>query len=109
MVPTIRHIRSSRSCVPRIVAIVLAAAMWLFPFRSPSRQSAGRYDGFVVVRTLDLTQWAGRWVAVDADGRVRRDADSLADLMAVLTADGVEDLEVMRAPSPGDPVVYGLG
>jgi len=62
-----------------------------------------------VVRTLDLTKWAGRWVAVDRDGRVRRDADSLSDLMSALAADGIADLEVMRAPLPGDPVVYGLG
>jgi hypothetical protein len=62
-----------------------------------------------VVRTLDLTNWAGRWVAVDGHGRVRRDADSLSDLVSALAADGIADLEVMRAPSPGDPVVYGLG
>ena len=62
-----------------------------------------------MVRTLDLTQWAGRWVAIDEDDRVQRDAGSLRDLMVILDADGVEGLSIMRAPTPGEPVVYGLG
>lgn len=62
-----------------------------------------------MVRTLDLSEWAGRWVAVDANDNVCRDAASLADLLAILDADGIEGAEVMRAPAPGEPVVYGLG
>ena len=62
-----------------------------------------------MVRTLDLTQWAGRWVAVDSSDRVLRDAPSLADLLAVLAEEPVGDVEVMRAPAPDEPVVYGLG
>lgn len=62
-----------------------------------------------MVRTLDLTMWAGRWVAVDVDGNVCRDAASLAELLAILESDGIEGTEIMRAPAPGEPVVYGLG
>ncbi len=62
-----------------------------------------------MVRTLDLAQWAGRWVAIDEDDRVQRDAGSLKELMAILDAEGVEGLSIMRAPAPGEPVVYGVG
>ena len=72
------------------------------------RRAVHWYD-LAMVRTLDLTKWAGRWVAVDADGNVCRDAASLAELMAIIDADGIEGAEVMRSPAPGEPVVYGLG
>ena len=62
-----------------------------------------------MVRTLDLAKWAGRWVALDDDDQVQRDAETLKDLMAILDAEGVEGLSIMRAPVPGEPVVYGLG
>jgi hypothetical protein len=29
--------------------------------------------------------------------------------MAILDAEGVEGLSIMRAPAPGEPVVYGVG
>ena len=61
-----------------------------------------------MVRTLDLAKWAGRWVALDDDDQ-SRDAETLKDLMAILDAEGVEGLSIMRAPVPGEPVVYGLG
>lgn len=67
-----------------------------------------RYALFVV-RTLDLTEWAGRWVGVDSEGLVRCDAASLAELLSVVADRGVHDVQVMRAPAPGEPVVYGLG
>lgn len=62
-----------------------------------------------MVRTLDLTSWAGRWVALDGHDNVARDAETLMDLMAILDAEGVEGVSIMRAPVPGEPVVYGLG
>jgi hypothetical protein len=62
-----------------------------------------------MVRTLDLAKWAGRWVALDDDDQVQRDAETLKDLMAILDSEGVEGLSIMRAPVPGEPVVYGLG
>ncbi len=62
-----------------------------------------------MVRTLDLTPWAGRWVAVDTTNQVRCDAPSLAELLTVLSHAEVDDVEVMRAPAPDEPVVYGLG
>lgn len=64
---------------------------------------------FGMVRTLDLTGWAGRWVALDDHDIVVRDAETLEDLMAILDAEGVEGVSIMRAPVPGEPVVYGLG
>ncbi len=62
-----------------------------------------------MVRTLDLTPWAGRWVAVDTANHVRCDASSLAELLDVLAVAALADVEVMRAPAPDEPVVYGLG
>ena len=62
-----------------------------------------------MVRTLDLSPWAGRWVAVDATNHVRCDAPSLAQLLDLLALAEVGDVEVMRAPAPDEPVVYGLG
>lgn len=37
-----------------------------------------------MVRTLDLANWAGRWIALDESDRVARDAETLEDLMAAL-------------------------
>ena len=62
-----------------------------------------------MVRTLDLTDWAGRWVALDEHDRVVRDAETLEDLMSIIDTDGLEGVSIMRAPVPGEPVVYGLG
>jgi hypothetical protein len=62
-----------------------------------------------MVRTLDLSPWAGRWVAVDHANQVRCDAPSLAQLLDVLAVTDVGEVEVMRAPAPDEPVVYGLG
>ena len=57
----------------------------------------------MMVRTLDLTQWAGRWVAVDTANQVRCDAPSLAALLDVLAVTDVGDVEVMRAPAQDEP------
>lgn len=67
-----------------------------------------RYD-LTMARTLDLSQWAGHWVAVDTENRVRSDAATLAELLAAINAADFGEVEVMRAPAPDDPVVYGLG
>ena len=65
--------------------------------------------GLDMVRTLDLTDWAGRWVALDEHDRVVRDAETLEDLMSIIHTDGLEGVSIMRAPVPGEPVVCGLG
>ena len=62
-----------------------------------------------MVRTLDLAKWAGRWVALNENDVVLRDADTLKALLAIVDADGIEGVSIMRAPAPGEPVVYGLG
>ena len=61
-----------------------------------------------VVRTLNLTQWAGRSAAIDTTNHVRCDAPSLAALLDVLAVTDAGDVEVMGAPAPDEPVVYGL-
>jgi hypothetical protein len=40
---------------------------------------------------------------------VRSDAASLAELLAAIAEANLNDVEVMRAPAPDEPVVYGLG
>lgn len=75
--------------------------------RGAAEHRTGTVEG--MVRTLDLAEWAGCWVALDTDDRVQRHAATLSELMAVIDADGVEGLEIMRAPVPGEPVVFGLG
>jgi hypothetical protein len=62
-----------------------------------------------MVRTLDLGRWAGRWVALDENDEVQRDADTLKALMAIIHADGIEGVSIMRTQVPGEPVVYGPG
>lgn len=34
---------------------------------------------------------------------------TLKALLAIVGADGIERVWIMRAPAPGEPVVYGLG
>ena len=62
-----------------------------------------------MVRTLDLTPWAGRWVALDSADFVCCEAPTLAELLDTLATAGVGDVEVMRAPALDEPVIYGLG
>jgi hypothetical protein len=61
-----------------------------------------------MVRTLELSKWAGKWVAVDTDDRVQLFADELGDLVDEVDRLDLE-VEIMRAPVPGAPVVFGLG
>jgi hypothetical protein len=62
-----------------------------------------------MVRTLDLGRWAGRWLALDENDEVQRDADTLKALMAIIDADGIEGVSIMRTRVRGEPVVYGPG
>lgn len=62
-----------------------------------------------MVRTLDLQRWAGQWVAVDPDGHVHASAIELPDVIAQAEQLDADDLEIMRAPVPGEPVAFGLG
>jgi len=62
-----------------------------------------------MIRTLELRRWAGRWVALRADDHVRRDAETLRELMALVEREGLADVEIMRAPIPGEPVLFGPG
>jgi len=66
-------------------------------------------DAFAGYPSTVLADWAGRWVALDEHDQVGRDAETLEDLMTILETDGVEGVSLMRAPVPGEPVVYGLG
>lgn len=62
-----------------------------------------------MVRTLDLANWAGRWVALGENDEALRDADTLKALLAIVDADGIERVSIVIAPAPGEPVVHGLG
>ena len=70
--------------------------------------SAASYHG-VVIRSLRLEDWAGRWVAVNGVGRVVADAESVSDLLRDLRENEIEGVEIMRAPNPQQPAAYGLG
>ena len=61
-----------------------------------------------MIRTLNLDAWAGRWVAVGKDGKVQASAAELDALIAEVDELDL-DVEIMRAPVPGEPVVFGLG
>jgi hypothetical protein len=76
------------------------------PTRPPETNSS-RYSE-CMIRTLDLHQWAGQWVALDNDGRVHASAAALDALMSEIDKSDL-DLEIMRAPVPGEPLVFGLG
>ena len=59
-------------------------------------------------RTLNLDAWAGKWVAVGNGGVVQASASELAALIAEVDRLDL-DVEIMRAPVPGEPLVFGLG
>jgi hypothetical protein len=61
-----------------------------------------------MIRTLNLDAWAGMWVAVGKDGSVRTSAHDLDALIAEVDRLDL-DVEIMRAPVPGEPLVFGLG
>jgi Family of unknown function (DUF5678) len=61
-----------------------------------------------MVRTLHLERWAGQWVAVGRDDHVVASASELAELIAQVDELDL-DVEIMRAPIPGEPLVFGLG
>jgi hypothetical protein len=61
-----------------------------------------------MIRTLDLERWAGLWVAVGKDACVQASAATLDALIAEVDEFDL-DVEIMRAPVPGEPVVFGLG
>jgi hypothetical protein len=62
-----------------------------------------------MVRTLQLDEWAGEWVAVDRSGLVVAHALELRALIAEVRDRALFDAEIMRAPDPGAPVSYGFG
>ncbi len=61
-----------------------------------------------MIRTLNLDAWAGLWVGVGKDGTVVVSASDLDALIAQVDERDL-DVEIMRAPVPGEPVVFGLG
>ena len=61
-----------------------------------------------MIRTLNLGEWAGLWVGVGKDGTVLASAAELDGLIAKVDERDL-DVEIMRAPVPGEPVVFGLG
>lgn len=63
----------------------------------------------VVVRTLHLEAWAGSWVAVNNEDHVVASSPIVKDLMAALDLQGIQDVEIMRAPDPSAAIPHGLG
>ena len=61
-----------------------------------------------MIRTLNLDAWAGLWVGVGKDGTVVVSASDLDALIAQVDEREL-DVEIMRAPALGEPVVFGLG
>ena len=62
-----------------------------------------------MIRTLHLEAWAGRWVALDHDDHVAASAPTVKDLMATLDRQGIQDVEIMRAPDPSNAILHGVG
>ena len=62
-----------------------------------------------MVRTLNLREWAGLWVAIDSDGRVRLSSEDVEHVISEIERLELDGLEIVRAPIPGEPVVFGLG
>ena len=67
------------------------------------------YSFALMVRTLDLSRWAGRWVALGERDEVRCDAQTLGELLTMLDAEGVGGVSVVRAPALDEPLTYGVG
>lgn len=62
-----------------------------------------------MVRTLQLGEWVGEWVAVDRSGCVVAHAVELRALITEVRERALFDTEIMRAPDPAAPVSYGFG
>ncbi len=62
-----------------------------------------------MVRTLQLDEWVGEWVAVDRSGHVLAHAAQLRALIAEVEDRALFETEIMRAPDPSAPVSYGFG
>ena len=65
------------------------------------------YRVSMTARTLDLANFAGRWVALDETHVVLRHAATLAGLLAVLDSEGLFGREICRAPGVEDPIDFG--
>jgi hypothetical protein len=107
MKPASRLGAPAKPCVLKRPGVTSSTAAAASP-HSANRRLAPGYD-VTMVRTLDLHHWAGKWVAVDPDGHVHASADELSDVIAQAERMDIDDLEIMRAPVPGEPVVFGLG
>ena len=57
-----------------------------------------------MIRTLHLEAWAGSWVALDREDRIVASAPTQKDLMATLDAEGIQDVEILRAPHPNEAI-----
>jgi hypothetical protein len=65
------------------------------------------YRVAMTARTLDLANFAGKWVALDETNAVIRHAATLAGLLAVLDSEGLVGREICRAPGVDDPIDFG--
>ena len=67
------------------------------------------YAGRMEVRRLDLTAFAGRYVALDLDtDEVLADAATMRELIEIIRARGLK-ASIIRAPREDEPVLVGLG
>lgn len=55
-----------------------------------------------------IEQHRGRWVVVGHDDEVVLEADSLAELMAKATEQGVHEGSMRRIPAADEPMFIGL-
>ena len=88
----------------------MSAAVFVAFGPASLRPEQGLLRGFsfaLMVRTLDLSRWAGRWVALGEGDEVRCDAETLGEFLTTLDADGVEGVLVMRAPALDEPLTNG--
>lgn len=60
------------------------------------------------VEQLVMERYRGRWVGVDAAGRVVADAEELDELLDSLDAAGIVGATVQRIPALDEPLFVGL-
>lgn len=53
-----------------------------------------------MVRTLNLREWAGLWVAIDSDGRVRLSSEDVEHVISEIERLELDGLEIVRARFP---------
>ena len=61
-----------------------------------------------MIRRLELSAWAGQWVALDVDDQVCYAAPTSDVLLDTIASESLVDVEILRVRIAGEPVYASL-